>query len=242
MEQLKVKKKDVVILNTIVFLFLSFVFLYLQYAYRHQLSPFSVVYLKKSGELFWYVAMPILISCLLIWRHHTHSIWYLNFCTILVSFKVIEGLFIEFNKVIVIALFFYVVISYFLYQLLAQYLQMASINPNYQSHDLFPPLLRAIPCQIVHEDLIIPGMLTNWDEESCFIQMQSARALPAKVQLTINFQGRDFTQQGEVVAQALDLKGVGIKFQELPKDLKIFNWTEFTELIHELGFKPERLR
>ena len=70
MEQLKVKKKDALVLNLIAFIFLSFIFVYLQYAYRHHLSPFSQAYLRKSLELFWYVSIPLVACAWLVWKHH----------------------------------------------------------------------------------------------------------------------------------------------------------------------------
>lgn len=242
MEQLKVKKKDVIIINAAIYLCLAFLFLYLQHAYRHHLSPFSLTYFQKSAELFWYVALPVVASCLLLWRHHKFALHAFSFCIALVGFKVIEGLFIEFNKIIVVALFFFIVISYFIYQLLFQYLSLASINPNYASSDLFAPLLRPIKCVVKFADTTIPSILTNWDDEGCFIKMDGPHKLPSKVEVLIHFQGRDFIQTGEVVAHSIELTGIGVKFTETPKDLNVFNWSEFMELVHELGFQPERLR
>jgi hypothetical protein len=242
MRQLKVKKKDIIIGNAIIYLILSFLFLYLQYAYRHHLSPFSPIYIRKSVELFWYVALPLIFSALLIWRHNSLALFSFLFSTAIVGYKVVEGLFIEFNKIIVIGLFFYTVISYFLYQLLTHYLSLASINPNYASNDLFEPLLRKIPCTVAVNGQRHCGFLTNWDEEGCFIKMVEAHKLPSKLEITVNFQGRDFVQLGEVVAHSVDRIGIGIRFNQTPKDLTIFNWAEFMELIQELGFEPKRLR
>ncbi len=242
MGQLKVKKKDVLVLNLIAFLGLSFVFLYLQYAYRHHLSPFSLPYLKKSMELFWYAIIPLLLSSVLVWKHHRWSLSVYSFCVVLVSYKVIEGLFIEFNKIIVIALFFYTVISYFIYQLYGHYLSLASLNANYSSSDLFDPLLKQMPCHLVLNEVEFGGFLTNWDEEGCFIKLTRPLTEADKVKVNILFKGRNFVQEGEVVAHSVDLTGVGIKFGKSPKGLNVFNWTEFFELIQELGFKPERLR
>jgi hypothetical protein len=241
MEQLKVKKRDTIIGNTITYLLLSFLFLYLQYAYRHHLSPFSWIYLRKGAELFWYVAFPVIISCVLIWKHHRYA--RIAFCISLftVGFKVVEGLFIEFNKVIVVALFFYSVISFFLYQLLAEYLSLASLNPNYSSSDLFDPLLQKIPCTVEVNEQVKSGYLTNWDHEGCFVKL-SLDSIPQSVIVTVHFHERDFIQMGEVVSHAVDLSSFGIKFNKTPKNLKVFNWTEFIELIDELGFQPDRLR
>ena len=238
MEQLKVKKKDIIVINSIVFLALSYLFLYLQYAYRHQLSPFSLIYLKKSVELFWYVALPTLGSMFLIWRHHSAARNFFSFSVLLVTFKVVEGLFIEFNKIIVIALFFFVVIAYFLHQLLSTYFKSASINPNFSDKDLFDPLLKKIPCTVSGS----PGNLTNWDEEGCFVLLDSGKFEDTSVNLVVRFKGREFVQQGETISSTIDGRGVGIKFVKTPKGLNVFNWSEFTDLVYELGYQPERLR
>ncbi len=242
MEQLKVKKKDVLVLNLIVYLCLSFIFLCLQYAYRHQLSPFSTAYLKKSFELFWYALLPLGVAMILVWKHHRWSVAVYSFCIMLVSYKVVEGLFLEFNKIIVIALFFYVVIAYFLFQLFSHYLSMASLNANYSPSDLFDPLLKEIPCALVVGNSEYQGYLTNWDAEGCFVKLQGPLQQASHGKLIIDFKGRSFEQTGELVAHSRDFQGIGIKFGETPKGLNVFNWSEFTELIHELGFKPERLR
>lgn len=242
MEQLKVKKKDTIILNVLIYLFLSFFFLYIQHAYRHHISPFSLVYMRKGLELFWYVALTLLISGWMIWRHHRLSILMYRLSVVLVGFKVVEGLFIEFNKIIVIAMFFYVTISYFLYQLLNYYLSIASINPNYSSDDLFDPLLKKIHCKVSCDEFEVSGHLSNWDNEGCFIKLDSAKAFPSQVKVTVFFSDREFVQNGEVVASTPDSTGVGIKFETTAKDLSVFNWTEFMEIVQELGFQPQRLR
>jgi hypothetical protein len=242
MEQLKVRKKDTIILNVVIYLALSFFFLYIQHAYRHHLSPFSLVYFRKGLELFWYVAITLLVCAGMIMRHHRHSLLMYKVSVFLVGFKVIEGLFIEFNKIIVIAMFFYATISYFLYQLLKYYLGLASINPNYSPNDLFKPLLKDIPCKVHVADVEAAGNLTNWDDEGCFVKLQAPLVVPSKVTITIFFRDREFVQRGEVVASTADLTGVGIKFEKTVKDLSVFNWAEFMEIVHELGYQPERLR
>lgn len=243
MEQLKVKKKDTIIINVIIYLILSFFFLYLQHAYRHHLSPFNLVYLQKGLELFWYIALMLVASIILIWKHHRFALMAYQISIFSVGFKVFEGLFIEFNKIIVVAMFFYVIISYFLYQLMNNYLSMASINPNYGDSDLFEPLLKEMPCFVSCGDTVIEGNLSNWDLDGCFIKLKSSsKKLPRKLEVRVIFGGREFVQHGEVVAGTRDLTGIGIKFERIKKDLNVFNWSEFMEIVQELGFKPERLR
>jgi hypothetical protein len=242
MEQLKVRKKDTVSLNSILYLVLAFFFLYIQHAYRHQISPFSMVYFRKGLELFWYEALVLSWSGAMIWKHQRLAPYLFQASIFLVGFKIIEGLFIEFNKVIVIALFFFIVFSYFIYQLLRHYFDQASINPNYSDKDLFPPLLKEIHCHILFKNEEIPGKLSNWDEEGCFVKLSAPKEIPNKVRILVTFRDREFTQEGEVVASIQDLTGVGIKFEKKNRDLTVFNWSEFMEIVDELGFEPQRLR
>ena len=242
MEQLKVIKKDILIFNIILYLILSLAFVFLHYAYRNHLSPFSFAYFKKSPELFWYIGVSVLIAAVVIWRHHTLALKAYSFCIFLVSYKVIEGLFIEFNKIIVIALFCYLVIAYFFYQLFSYYLSLASLNQNFSTQDLFEPMLLKINCTVKIQDKEIAGYLTNWDEEGCFVVLDDKQGIKGKVEVLVSFKGRIFQQEGEVVAQSLDSSGLGIKFGRTQKVLNTFNWDEFIELVEELGFKPERLR
>ncbi len=243
MEQLKVRKKGMIVINCIFYLTLSFLFVYLQFAYRSHVTPFSFLYLQKSVELFWYIVATLLVASFFLWRHHKYCTWFFGLSTFLIGFKILEGLFIEFNKMIVVTFFFYIVISYFLYQLLQQYLRSARLNANYQGHDLFDPLLNSLQCSIRTDQEEIEGVLTNWDEEGCFVKLADLpKRKLKKVELIIRFQGREFIEKGEVVAQSLSLKGVGIKLNNSFKDLKVFNWNEFIELVDELGFDPKRLR
>ena len=245
MEQLKVRKKGMIVLNCIFYLVLSFFFLYLQYAYRSHVTPFSVLYLQKSIELFWYIVIPLVLCMWLLWKHHRHCSTAFVISTFLVGFKILEGLFIEFNKMIVLSLFFYIVIAYFLNQLLNQYLSLAELNSNYSDNDLFKPLLSEIQCslQINKGEQEYSGVLTNWDSEGCFVRLNDwPKEKMKKVNLVIHFGGRDFFEHGEVVAQSTSLKGVGLKLKYSKKDLKVFNWVEFIELVDELGFDPKRLR
>lgn len=242
MEQLKVKKKGGIVVNVVFHLLLSFFFLYIQHAYRHHLSPFSDVYFKRSLEMFWYIAGTILLSSVLIWRHHRYSLLFYKISIGLVSFKIMEGLFVEFNKIIVITMFFYLTISYFLYQYFAEYLKLASINPNYKETDLFDPLLKELPCEVCWNEKTQAGILSNWDAQGCFIKLESATQLPKKVTLKVYFQEREFIHEGEVVAETKDSTGFGLKFEEKEKSLEVFNWFEFMEIVQELGFQPERLR
>lgn len=242
MEQLKVKKKGGIVVNVVLHLLLSFFFLYIQHAYRHHLSPFSEVYFKRSLEMFWYIAAFIVISGALIWRHHRYSLLLYKISIGLVSFKVVEGLFVEFNKIIVITMFFYLTISYFLYQYFAEYLKLASINPNYKKTDLFSPLLKELPCEVSWGEERHKGILSNWDSLGCFVKLESKTRLPKKVQLKVFFQDREFVHEGAVVAETKDCTGFGLKFEEKEKSLDVFNWSEFMEIVQELGFQPERLR
>jgi hypothetical protein len=103
-------------------------------------------------------------------------------------------------------------------------------------------LLKTIPCKLKGAGVEIQGSLSNWDDESCFVKLETPKELPKSLQLIVSFRDREFVQTGEVVASTLDLTGVGLKFEKVPKEINVFNWSEFMEIVHELGFQPQRLR
>lgn len=242
MDHLKIKKRNVVIKNIIIFLLLSYLFLYIQNAFRQELSPFSVAYLRKSMEEFWYVILIVLLSINTIWNQQKQSRFMYQLVIALVSFHVLEGLFLDFNKIVVIAFFIFLVTSFFLYQFLASYMKSSVLNPNFHKSDLFDPMLKKIPCQIQDKTTSVEGFLTNWDEEGCFIRLSSPYQFSKKINLSLTFKDRDFVQEGELVAVTPDLKGVGLQFRKTTKKYKQFNWSEFIEIVNELGLLPERLR
>jgi len=242
MEQIKLKKRETIIKNTIIHIFLSYMFLYLEYAFRHHLSPLSSTFISKSVYLFGLPAVIFIVTIFLVWHFNRQALSFYTISIFFVLFKVIEGLVIDFNKIILIGLFCYIIVSYFLYQLLADYFSRAFVTPNYNQSDLFDPLLKKIDVIVQINEKKINGCLTNWDEEGCFIKMEGEQHFDGVIKVIINFKDRDFQQLGEVVAHSRDFSGVGIKFYPSSKELNVFNWTEFIELVNELGFQAERLR
>jgi hypothetical protein len=242
MGQLKVIRKERIITNVILYFILSFFFLYIQHGYRHHLSPFSLVYFTKSFEGLWFIGLSLFFTSLLLWRHHRSALSCYVFSVFLVSYKLLEGLFLEFNKMIVVTTFIYAIIAYFLYQLLKSYFSLASINLNYSSMDLFPPQLRPISCQVHVSAEMAEGQLTNWDPEGCFVMLDKPLEVTKEIELKVFFFGREFVQKGEVVSIATDKSGIGIKFEKSLKELATFNWAEFIEIVDELGYESQRLR
>jgi hypothetical protein len=243
MEQIKLKSRESIVYNVIYYLILSLGFLYLEYSYRHHLSPLSFVLIKKSIHLFWFQILIVVTTAFTLWKFHKKGLgWYIA-STMAVTFKISEGLFIDFNKLIVIGLFFYLVIAFFLYQMLCDYYDKSYMNPNYSRNDLFDPLLLGIKVKI-SDDLgkEYEGVLTNWDDYGCFVKLDTDNQIEEKLILSVYFKNRTFEQSGVVVCRARDNFGIGVKFNGSKKSVSVFNWAEFIEIVEELGYLPERLR
>jgi hypothetical protein len=243
MEQLTLRRRENILFNCIVFSMLSFVFLYLEYSYRNHLSPFSFVLLKKSVSLFYLQIVSIFLSIAFLVKIKKISLNLFVINILLVSYKIVLGLFIDFNKLIVVGLFVFIVVGYFLHQLLGEYFSKAFLNPNFSKHDLFSPLLVDIPASVILSDQrIIEAQLTNWDENGCFLRLKSPEKIKSFNKIKVFLKDRCFEEQGEVVAWSREYEGIGIKFDQSTKNINVFNWSEFMEIMDELGFQAERLR
>ena len=103
-------------------------------------------------------------------------------------------------------------------------------------------MLTKIPCEILVEERNMKAYLTNWDEYGCFVRLEDRETLPRKLKVKVSFHARDFHHDGEVVAETPDGTGIGIKFKLMKKEVHLFSWQEFNQLLDELGYTPERLR
>lgn len=239
---LKIKKREPIILNIILFLVTGLFFLHVQYAYRTKLSAFSWYLLWATTKLYWPVLPMSVASIWMTWTYRPHAPRFFAWTIGLIAFFTLSGLYVDFNKVLVLALFFLGVISHILYQQLKFTLHWASYQSNYSEDDLFSPVLKKIPGEIKVGEVSYPFYLTNWDNYGMFLYFPEPMPSLGQVELIIHYEGLHFEGSGEVVAQSMDLRGVGIKLKKNAPKVDQFFWSDFVEMTDELGLYPTRLR
>lgn len=239
---LKIKKREPIILNTILFVIIGLFFLHVQYAYRTKLSAFSWYLLWATLKLYWTVVPLAMVTIWSVWTHRSTGPRFFSWTIGLISFFTLTGLYIDFNKVLVLALFFLAVIAHLLYQQLKFTTNCSCYQSNYTDEDLFTPMLQKIHGHIKQGETIRPFFLTNWDEYGIFLYTDDAVDWNGPVEISIHYDQLNFQGDGEVVAQSVDLHGVGVKLKKNAPQVDQFFWSDFVQMTDELGLNPARLR
>ena len=239
---LKIKKREPIIINTILFVGIGLFFLHVQYAYRTKLSAFSWYLLWATIKLYWPVLPLSALSIWAAWTHRKIATQFFSWTVGLIAFFTLTGLYIDFNKVLILALFFLGIIAHLLYQQLKFTLNWASYQSNYLTEDLFEPVLTKISGEINHDGKLIPFYLTNWDEYGVFLYLTEPMPFEGEIELTLYYDQLHFKGHGEVVAQSMDQRGIGVKLKNNAPQVDQFFWSDFVQMTEELGLHPARLR
>lgn len=242
MQNLKVWTFHPTARNTLLFVVLSFLFLVLQRSLQSSLPFMNIVFLKKTAIDEWPIWMGSLPAVWLILRHQAASrTAFAIFCA-LVVFRSLEGLFLNFNKVLMIVLFIYVCMAYAFYQLLTWTFTRAVFSPNFKSDDLHPPMAHRIPLVLQVGESALRGYLTNWDSEGAFVYLEEPWSDSVKsAELGLVIEGEKFGAKGSVVTVTMDGKGIGLEWDKDPI-LEKRSWTSLVELFNDLGWTPHLLR
>ena len=242
MQNLKVWTFHPTARNTLLFIVLSFLFLILQRSLQSNLPFMNLVFLKKTLLDEWPIWVGSMPACWLLYRHQASSRTAFVFFCVLVVFRSLEGLFLNFNKVLMIVLFMYVCMAYAFYQLLSWTFSRAVFSPNFKEDDLHAPMAHRIPLKLEVGDSELNGYLTNWDSEGAFIYLEkpwSDKAKNASLELVI--EGEKFGAKGSVVTLTRDGMGIGLEWDKT-QILERRSWSSLIELFNDLGWTPHLLR
>jgi hypothetical protein len=242
MQNLKVWTFHPTARNTLLFIVLSLLFLILQRSLQSSLPFLNVVFLKKTLIDEWPILVGSLPACWLVYRHQLSArIGFVFFC-VLVVFRSLEGLFLNFNKVLMIVLFIYVCIAYAFYQLLTWTFSRAVFSPNFKIDNLHAPMAHRIPLTLIVGESVLGGYLTNWDSEGAFVYLENAWGDSAKkASLELVIQGEKFGAKGSVVTVTMDGMGIGLEWDKDSISEKR-SWSSLIEHFNDLGWSPYLLR
>lgn len=240
---IKIIYRSAVIWNIILFLVLTFAFIYLQEAIFLERSIFSLDFLKITS-----VKHKLLITSLAItgitvftFKRLSKIVFFLN--SIGVVFYSVINLNTEFSKLVLIILFLYLLVSYYYFYLLDIELNQAIYNPNYFKNDLFKPMLMEIKAELETKNKNLAGYLTNWDENGCFIYLQDELEGNIKeVDLSLTLNGKVFKQGSILASVSKDKKGIGLRFVNDKANMNIFNWNEFKKIVSDMGLNVEYIK
>jgi hypothetical protein len=244
--KMKIIHRSSIIWNLILFMLLSFIFIYIQKAIFLEKSAFSLDFLKVTVLDNLYLLSSLVVTSLLIYKlKKICKIVYIG-TVLFVSVYSVLNLFEEFSKLILVVLFLYFLLSYYFYFLLKSDLNLSFYNPSFDNNNLFDPMLFKINCSVGYKvngvESSTDGCLTNWDDAGCFISLSSALPKNSIVnKLSISFDNQTFEDDVKVVTILKDREGLGLSFN-LNKSHNIFNWNELNKIITDMGISVEYVK
>lgn len=228
--------------NALVFMALAVLFLILQQSLQSGLPFLNGAFLKKVLIDEWSVLIffiPALFATVL---QHRMAPRFFALYSAFIAFRSLEGLFLDFNKLVLFVLFFHVVISYGFYQILTWTYSRASFTPNFTEDSLHPPMGRQIPVEVKLGETNAMGRLTNWDAEGAFIWLDEKLTARARIgDVRVTWEGHHFEAKGTIVSGTWDGRGVGIEWKNVPVE-KEEGWSNLMALFNDYGYDPRLLR
>lgn len=165
-------------------------------------------------------------------------------CVLGASFLSVYNLVGDFSKLVIIALFLFILTAYYFYQFLLIELDEAYYNPQYHLDDLFSPMLKKIHCEVIDEGSgeVCKGILTNWNPNGCFIHLGNGieDASLKKVTIKMNLSGRMFEAKARLASRAAD--GLGYGFRMASAKDEEFGWKDFHSIVEQMGYNVELLK
>lgn len=243
--QVKVFYRGPVVWNVVLFILFSFSFLYLQDVFYNLSSILRRDLLIEFVKAKYMTVTLYVVAAASVMMMNRFA----KQLTILVigitTIQTILNLNVEFSKMILVLLFFYLLLFFYVYQFFSMDLEESFYNPGFKKTDLFTPMLTKISCELIDSSgqVLASGYLTNWSREGAFVYLNEKQEIKGISALRVKFEEHDFTQNAILVSQTSDKKGHGLKFSKSSSgtDSNSLGWPEFYEIIEQMGFSPERL-
>lgn len=181
-----------------------------------------------------------IITALTVWKMRSYAVWLLTILVTTVVFKSMQLALIDFNKIILITSFIYIVTVYYLGMLYKLEATSAAYSPLFFQNTIGNKSDYHLRCEIKNDQGIFTGELTNWDEKSCFVAFDEGVAglvdLTGPTQISFSFEGHDFVHHALVVSRFE--RGVGIRFTPDLSGNASYNWVEYFRIIDDRGYRP----
>lgn len=232
---IKIKKRGPVVRNLILFVILSIAYLFILEAINSGRTALSL----KSFKLYNVENVPLLFFALVVSYFIYHvkkfSKWMLLGYFALISFYSFANFFDNFDKLILIYSFIYLLFSGYFYIFWKLELKDVVYSPGYGARQIGLLNKQKLNIKISHKGYESSGFLTNIGRNSCFLYLES-KPLLRKVLLSTEFDGREFCTQGEVVTSYEH--GIGLKLDEdfRAKDKRA--WHEYYDIITDRSIHP----
>lgn len=158
---------------------------------------------------------------------------FLLFCGVTL-YKSVLYFVIDFDKLILILSFFYIVLCYNFYQFLKLELREPFYNPNFPLNIIPAYKNTLIPIKINKNGIEYQAHLTNWAQNGFFCKLVDEGKPKGIVEIEVVIGNHSFFAEGQVVTRVSGGVGVRIRKSLIPE----MGWPDFYGIINELGYRP----
>lgn len=230
----KYTKRSAVIINTLLFIVFSLFFLSVIESLEEGISALDVKgflsFLDQNTFLL------VVASCAFITVFFLSSFGpalFLLFCGVTL-YKSALYFIIDFDKLILILSFLYIVICYNYYQFLKLELKEPFYNPNFPLNIIPAYKNTLIPVKISKNGIEYQAHLTNWAQNGFFCKLVDDGTPKGVVEIEIVIGHHSFFAEGHVITRVPGGVGVRIGKSLIPE----MGWPDFYGIITELGYRP----
>ncbi|MEC7183430.1 MAG: hypothetical protein VXW15_12000 [Bdellovibrionota bacterium] len=238
---LKVHKYSEVTQNLIIFLLLSIFFLHINISFDRGLSALNIDALKEVFFEFPILNILLFGSFFSIIRAKKYSKTLLALFFIHISVYSFFLFFKNFDKIILVLNFFYIVFSFYFYINWSFELKKAVYLPSYTPYDIGNKTYYDLRGKVVSNKSgqKVSGYIVNWDQEGCFFYSEDPilQDFRGKLTIEIDYEGLTFTQKAEIVTSYYGGKGIKFLLEGDSKKSR-YTWNDFFKIIGDRGFSP----
>ncbi len=227
--------------NLIIFLVFSMIYLQAIYSLSRGESVLNLKALKTFFFNHYLILAVNLITIFMVAKLKKHSDKILSIFLVLIVSKNFIMLASSFNKLILGLNFIYLVFAFYFFVTWELEIAKASYNPQFSEHDLEKDT--RFPINGKMENLktgeIFDVMVTNVDEESCFVLLtvesrdQFKADAGATYRLTVSYENVLFVHNARLASKYH--RGLGLEFIQTPKSDFPLNWSDLHQVCLERG-------
>ena len=239
---MQILKKGWVTKKLIIFVFLSFYYLYMIYSIRNKQGIFD----NEQFLTFCFNHKFLLIlSFITAWSIFSIKIISRKLLLFLTACIVIYSCFIFYetnSKIVLLGTCFYGIFALFLNLLWYEELNSCMFNPNFYDNQLYKKNKYNLNVKIQQSNGDeYEGFLTNWNEYSCFIYVTNKdkiKALTGLVKITVFLLEKDFHTTGKIMTRYFNGLGI-LLLKDRNKNTENLNWNDFYAIIENRGILNE---
>jgi hypothetical protein len=229
--------------NTIFFLVFSIVYLQAIYSLSLGLSVIEAETFKMFFKSHYLILSLVLLSIYMILTMKKHSEKVLFVCLLMIAGKNFFLLSASFNKLILGLSFAYLIFAFYFYITWELETQKASHNPKFSKYDLEIESRFSIAAKLenLKGDLSLDALITNIDDESCFLLVTDSESKnkisqldsQGKYRIVAIYEGVEFSQNA-VLASTYE-RGIGLLLVKKKLDDRTLNWSDLYKVCLDRG-------